>query len=58
MNLPQRELTDFEKGWKETLLKLKGRFGKAPDLNAVLFLIGIQELQFRQDKNFSKEQKQ
>jgi len=37
--------------------KLLDRFGKKPDMEAILFLIGIQEFgEFR--KKFSKEQKQ
>lgn len=37
--------------------QLKGQFEKAPDLNAILFLIGMNELGRLQTK-FSKEQKQ
>ena len=37
--------------------KLVERFGKKPDLEAVLFLIGMQETGFMQEK-ISKEQKQ
>ena len=37
--------------------KLKMQFGKVPDLNAVLYLIGIQEFGFLK-KKFTKEQKQ
>jgi len=48
---------DFE--WLRIRHKVKDRFGKAilPDLNAILFLIGIQELGRWQDA-FSKEEKQ
>lgn len=47
-----------EKKWHRLLLMLKETIGKKPaDLNAVLFLIGVQELgQGR--RTFSKEQKQ
>ena len=37
--------------------KLVERFGKKPDMEAILFLIGIQELGQTKDK-FTKEQKQ
>lgn len=47
----------IELQWKAVQAKLKQRFQKVPDLNAVLFLIGIQELQMKK-KKFSKEQKQ
>lgn len=48
---------DFE--WLQVRHKVKGIFGrdKLPDLNAILFLIGIQELgEWR--SNFTKEEKQ
>ena len=48
---------DLQSRWWKLEEKLMGRFGKKPDLEAVLFLIGIQE--FGQIRNkFSKEQKQ
>ena len=34
----------FEQAWKEVILKLEKRFGEGLDLQAVLFLIGLQEL--------------
>lgn len=48
---------DFE--WLRIRHKIKDRFGKAtlPDLNAILFLIGIQELG-RWQEAFTKEEKQ
>lgn len=48
---------DFE--WLRLRTEIKEQFGldKRPDLNAVLMLIGIQELGFRPDK-FEKETKQ
>ncbi len=48
---------DFE--WMRVRHWLKDRFGRneLPDLNAVLYLIGIQELGRKQDK-FTKEEKQ
>ncbi|MBK9731172.1 MAG: hypothetical protein IPO83_07770 [Chitinophagaceae bacterium] len=46
-----------EQNWLELRRKLKDQFGKAPDLNAILFLIGIRELG-KYKKKFSKEEKQ
>ena len=48
---------DFE--WLRLRHLIKDRFGKAtlPDLNAILFLIGIQELG-RWQESFTKEEKQ
>ncbi len=43
--------------WQQLLVRLEGIFGKQPDLNGVLFLIGVQELGQGQ-RNFSKEEKQ
>ena len=48
---------DFETRWAALEEQLRGRFGKKPDLNAILFLIGIQELG-KGVSNFTKEQKQ
>jgi hypothetical protein len=46
-----------EQQWLELRMKLKTQFGKPPDLNAILFLIGIRELGTVK-KKFSKEEKQ
>jgi hypothetical protein len=43
--------------WTQLRVMLKESFGKKPDLNAILFLIGIQELG-RGISNFTKEEKQ
>lgn len=49
---------DFERTWSALLGSLEGMIGKKPkDLNAVLFLIGVQELG-RGRYVFSKEEKQ
>ena len=48
---------DLQQRWQQLEAKLIGRFNKKPDLEAVLFLIGIQETGFAGNK-FSKEQKQ
>lgn len=46
-----------EKQWLELRKNLHAQFGKPPDMNALLFLIGIRELGKVQDE-FSKEEKQ
>jgi hypothetical protein len=48
---------DIQSRWWSLEEKLMIRFGKKPDMEAILFLIGIQELGEFQTK-FSKEQKQ
>ena len=53
----QKDLA-LEKDWQLLLSHLEDMIGKKPaDLNAVLFLIGVQELG-RGQQSFSKEQKQ
>jgi hypothetical protein len=51
------ENESFEERWEKVEQLLRERFGKTPDLEAILFLIGIQELGLVK-KKFSKEQKQ
>jgi len=48
---------DLQKRWWDLEIRLTERFGKKPDLEAILFLIGIQELGVIRGK-FTKEQKQ
>ena len=48
---------DLQSRWWNLEAKLVDRFGKKPDLETILFLIGIQELGGKEDK-FTKEQKQ
>lgn len=48
---------DLQARWWALELKLMQRFGKKPDMEAILFLIGIQEFGGVESK-FSKEQKQ
>ncbi len=53
----QQAQDDLQTRWWNLEARLVERFGKKPDMEAILFLIGIQELgDFR--KKFSKEQKQ
>jgi hypothetical protein len=48
---------DIQQRWWKLEEKLLGRFGKKPDVESTLFLIGIQELGDIKNK-FTKEQKQ
>lgn len=48
---------DFAQQWKRVEDMLTERFGKKPNMEAILFLIGIQELSALK-KKFTKEQKQ
>lgn len=48
---------DLQTRWWNLEAKLVEKFGKKPDLESILFLIGIQEFGDIRD-NFSKEQKQ
>ncbi|MEP7258455.1 MAG: hypothetical protein ABI687_08705 [Flavitalea sp.] len=48
---------DIQTRWWTLEAKMLDRFGKKPDLEAVLFLIGVQEFGNIRDK-FTKEQKQ
>lgn len=51
------ENSDTNTAWKEVEDMLTARFGKTPNLEAILFLIGIQELG-KGNKKFTKEQKE
>lgn len=48
---------DLQQRWWNLEARLAERFGKKPDVEAILFLIGLQETGFITDK-ISKEQKQ
>jgi len=48
---------DLQQRWWKLEAKLEERFGKKPDMEAILFLIGIQEFGQLKEK-FTKEQKQ
>ncbi|MDX2189169.1 MAG: hypothetical protein SFY32_04830 [Bacteroidota bacterium] len=54
MDLREVELNS---SYNQLCAKLSQTFGKKPDLNGILFLIGVQELG-KGVQNFSKEQKQ
>lgn len=48
----------FDEKWMQIEQLFLTRFGKIPDLEGMLYLIGINELGNVPDKNFTKEQKQ
>jgi hypothetical protein len=48
---------DLQQRWWNMEAQLVERFGKKPDLDAILYLIGLQEMQLFEDK-ISKETKQ
>lgn len=48
----------FDVRWFNTMMMLRDRFGKTPDMEAILFLIGMNELGSPDVKKFTKEQKQ
>jgi hypothetical protein len=48
---------DLQQRWWKLEEKLMERFGKKPDLNAILMLVGVQETGFVTEK-ITKEQKQ
>lgn len=49
-------MENFEQRWKNVEAILLERFGKVPDMEGILFLIGVNEL--GDVREFSKEQKQ
>ncbi len=52
-------MEQFEERWKNVELLLQERFGKLPDMEGILFLVGINELgMMPRRRKFTKEQKQ
>ena len=51
------EIKKIKERWKNLTLKLKSQFEEEPDLQVILFLIGVQELGKGYGK-FSKDEKQ
>jgi hypothetical protein len=51
------ETAEIQSYWKQIQEQLESRFGQKPDMNGVLFIIGIRELGQLPEKNFSKEEK-
>ncbi|MBS3914047.1 MAG: hypothetical protein KG003_06080 [Bacteroidetes bacterium] len=48
---------EIAENWKQVLAFFEKNFQKKPDLNAILFLIGIRELGELPEKKYSKEEK-
>lgn len=57
MQKPQTLTSEISAKWKAVIAFFEERFDKKPDLNAILFLIGIRELGELPEKNFTKEEK-
>jgi hypothetical protein len=55
--MQQHAQDDLQARWWDLEARLVERFGKKPDMEAILFLIGVQELGDIR-KKFSKEEKQ
>jgi len=52
-------MENFDERWKNVETMLEERFGKLPDMEGILFLIGMNELGKEPDRRkWSKEQKQ
>jgi|SRR4051812_42630582 hypothetical protein len=51
-------MENFEARWRQVEEMMLERFGKLPDMETILFLIGINELGALPNRKFSKEQKQ
>jgi hypothetical protein len=51
-------MENFEQRWKDTEQMLVERFDKLPDMEGILYLIGVNELGMLPARKFSKEQKQ
>lgn len=48
---------DRKQKWQEILAFLKERFGKQPNMDALLFIIGMRELGQLKEKPFKKDEK-
>lgn len=49
--------TDRKQIWQDILTFMTGRFGKKPDMDALLFIIGMRELGYLNERNFKKDDK-
>lgn len=56
-NMDLKSIEELKDEWTFLTKRLETQFGEAPDLQAILFLIGVQELG-KGPSNFSKDQKQ
>lgn len=57
MNKQNTLTAEISANWKAVIAFFEERFDKKPDLNAILFIIGIRELGELPEKNFTKEEK-
>jgi hypothetical protein len=48
---------EIKEKWFKVVQYIEENFDKKPDLNAILFLVGIRELGTLPEKNFTKEEK-
>jgi hypothetical protein len=55
--MDQQELQELKSNWEALVLKMADQFGEEPDLQALIFLIGVQELG-KGPQKFSKDEKQ
>lgn len=56
-NMDLKSIEELKDEWTFLTKRLEAQFGEEPDLQAILFLIGVQELG-KGPSNFSKDQKQ
>ncbi len=54
--MTEDEISNLKKNWKRLTEKLKNVFEEEPDLQTIIFLIGVQELGVPK-RSFSKEEK-
>ena len=57
INMDQLDLQVLKDKWERLTLRLADQFGEAPDLQTILFLIGVQELG-KGPMKYSKDEKQ
>jgi hypothetical protein len=55
--MEQTELQQLKEQWQSLTVKLADQFGEEPDLQTVIFLVGVQELG-KGPQKFSKDEKQ
>lgn len=56
-NSESTDINTFEQAWKDLLTELKPNLGRRPNLQSLIFLIGVQELG-QLHRVFTKEEKQ
>lgn len=57
MSKPETLTSEISHKWKQVVAFFEENFEKKPDLNVILFLIGIRELGELPEKKFTKEEK-